>query len=212
MRATDAPTVTRDAVSRVVTSPPAFGTAPSTGPKVSAATFAEAEKLMQVKLTAGSARRRCRTGRSRWRRCSSGAPGRAAWRSSRRWHRRRAGSRVAARRHRRAGARSLRAQPRRAAARCPQRDVDIAFAPLTRCRAGWRARALSSERLTRIYLDRLERHQPALLCSITIVRDRRWPRRAAPTREIARGHYRGPLHGIPWGAKDLVDTAGIATT
>ena len=66
--------------------------------------------------------------------------------------------------------------------------------------------------MTRLYLDRLERHQPTLLCSITITRDEALAQARRADAELQRGHHRGPLHGIPWGAKDLVDTAGIATT
>jgi len=73
-------------------------------------------------------------------------------------------------------------------------------------------RQLTSERLTRIYLDRLQRFDPKLRCVITLTRDLALAQAQAADREIAAGHYRGPLHGIPWGAKDLLDTAGIATT
>ncbi len=73
-------------------------------------------------------------------------------------------------------------------------------------------RKLTSERLTRIYLDRLDRFDPKLRCVITLTRELALTAGAKADEEIAAGKYRGPLHGIPWGAKDLLDTAGIATT
>src|SRR4029077_5400830 len=73
-------------------------------------------------------------------------------------------------------------------------------------------RKLTSERLTRIYLDRLEKVDPKMRCVITVTRDLALAQAKKADQEIAAGKYRGPLHGIPWGAKDLLDTAGIATT
>ena len=75
-----------------------------------------------------------------------------------------------------------------------------------------RAAALTSERLTQIYLDRLARFDPKLHCVITLTRDHALAQARQADTEIAAGHYRGPLHGIPWGAKDLLDTANIPTT
>jgi Asp-tRNA(Asn)/Glu-tRNA(Gln) amidotransferase A subunit family amidase len=94
----------------------------------------------------------------------------------------------------------------------PTRDEDIAFAPLTRLSRWIEGRKLTSERLTRLYLDRLERIDPKLRCVITLTRDLALAQAKKADEEIRAGHYRGPLHGIPWGAKDLVDTAGIPTT
>ena len=74
------------------------------------------------------------------------------------------------------------------------------------------SKALTSERLTQIYLDRLERFDPKLHCVITLTRDHALSQARQADTEIAAGHYRGPLHGIPWGAKDLLDTANIPTT
>jgi len=94
----------------------------------------------------------------------------------------------------------------------PARDEDIAFASV-RDQSRWiESRALTSERLTRIYLERLERFQPKINATITLTRDLALEQARRADAEIAAGRYRGPLHGIPWGAKDLVDTAGIATT
>ncbi len=96
--------------------------------------------------------------------------------------------------------------------RLPSRDVDIAFAPLTHLSAWIRDRRLTSERLTRIYLDRLERADPALHCVVTLMREEALAQARIADQEIADGRYRGPLHGIPWGAKDLLDTRGVRTT
>jgi Asp-tRNA(Asn)/Glu-tRNA(Gln) amidotransferase A subunit family amidase len=92
------------------------------------------------------------------------------------------------------------------------RDEDIAFARLPALSRWIESRALTSERLTRIYLERLERFQPKINCTITLTRDLALEQAKRADAEIAAGRYRGPLHGIPWGAKDLVDTAGIPTT
>ena len=80
-------------------------------------------------------------------------------------------------------------------------------------RAGSSRAQLTSERLTRIYLERIERFEPeAHAASSRSPATWRSRRRAQADAEIAAGQYRGPLHGIPYGAKDLLDTAGIATT
>ena len=94
----------------------------------------------------------------------------------------------------------------------PANDRDLAFAPLTQLSRWIEMRQLTSERLTRLYLDRLERFDSKLRCVITLTRDLALAQAKQADLEIAAGKYRGPLHGIPWGAKDLVDTAGIATT
>jgi Asp-tRNA(Asn)/Glu-tRNA(Gln) amidotransferase A subunit family amidase len=94
----------------------------------------------------------------------------------------------------------------------PSRDEDIAFAPLTQLARWVEKRQLSSERLTHIYLDRLERFNPKLRCVITLTRESALAQAKKADQEIAAGKYRGPLHGIPWGGKDLLDTAGIPTT
>jgi Asp-tRNA(Asn)/Glu-tRNA(Gln) amidotransferase A subunit family amidase len=94
----------------------------------------------------------------------------------------------------------------------PPRDEDIAFAAVTQLSRWIESRQLTSERLTHIYLERLERFNPRLLCAITITRDLALRQAKQADEEIAQGNYRGPLHGIPWGGKDLLDTAGIPTT
>lgn len=75
-----------------------------------------------------------------------------------------------------------------------------------------RARTLSPVRLTELALDRLERHGPRLNAVVTLMRDSALREARAAEAEIARGRYRGPLHGIPYGAKDLVATKGVPTT
>jgi Asp-tRNA(Asn)/Glu-tRNA(Gln) amidotransferase A subunit family amidase len=74
------------------------------------------------------------------------------------------------------------------------------------------SRKLTSERLTNIYLERLQQYDPKLRCVITLTKDLALQQAKQADQQIAAGKYRGPLHGIPWGAKDLLDTAGIPTT
>jgi len=94
----------------------------------------------------------------------------------------------------------------------PSRDEDIAFASLAQLSQWIEHRKLTSERLTTIYLNRLEHFDLKLHCVITLTRDLALRQAKQADAEIAGGHYRGPLHGIPWGGKDLLDTAGIPTT
>jgi Asp-tRNA(Asn)/Glu-tRNA(Gln) amidotransferase A subunit family amidase len=94
----------------------------------------------------------------------------------------------------------------------PARDEAIAFAPVTHLSRWIEKRQLTSERLTQIYLARLKRFDPQLRCVITPTSDLALEQAKKADREIAAGKYRGPLHGIPWGGKDLLDTKGIATT
>jgi Asp-tRNA(Asn)/Glu-tRNA(Gln) amidotransferase A subunit family amidase len=94
----------------------------------------------------------------------------------------------------------------------PAGDADIAFASVAQLSQWIETRQLSSERLTQIYLKRLERFDQKLRCVITPTRKLALEQAKRADAEIAAGKYRGPLHGIPWGAKDLLDTAGIPTT
>src|SRR5213075_1040099 len=94
----------------------------------------------------------------------------------------------------------------------PAKDEDIAFAPVTKLSRWIEKRQLTSTRLTQIYLKRLEEFDPKLRCVITLTRELALAQAKKADEEIAAGHYRGPLHGIPWGGKDLLDTAGIPTT
>ena len=98
------------------------------------------------------------------------------------------------------------------AAPLPSNDSDLAFAPVAQLSRWIESRMLTSERLTEIYLRRLERFDAKLHCVITLTREHALAQARQADAEIAAGHYRGPLHGIPWGAKDLLDTANIRTT
>jgi len=191
--------------------PPTFGTAPPVGPDVLPSTFAEAEKLMQV--TMSEAQRQMAA---------------QSWSTS-----------MAGMLERRTGPHKVMLEPELAPATqwnpvlpgmqagpklarivrskleavpLPSRDEDIAFAPVTQLSRWIEARQLSSERLTRIYLARIERLDPKLRAVITVTHDHAIARAKDADREIRAGKYRGPLHGIPYGVKDLLDTAGIATT
>jgi Asp-tRNA(Asn)/Glu-tRNA(Gln) amidotransferase A subunit family amidase len=191
--------------------PPAFGTAPPVGPEVSAVTFVEAEKLVRVSLTPAEQRQAAQN-----------------WRQA-----------MAPLYERRTGPRKVALEPTLAPATqwnpmlpgmppppqhdhfvpapatfvpLPKADDDIAFANVSQLSRWIHARQLTSERLTGIYLDRLQRFNPILRCVITLTKDSALAQAKQADREIAAGHYRGPLHGIPWGAKDLLDTANIPTT
>jgi Asp-tRNA(Asn)/Glu-tRNA(Gln) amidotransferase A subunit family amidase len=94
----------------------------------------------------------------------------------------------------------------------PPTDADIAFAPVTKLSRWIEKRALTSERLTTIYLDRISRFDPKLRSIITLTKEHALDQAKRADAEIGAGKYRGPLHGVPWGVKDLVDTEGIATT
>lgn len=90
--------------------------------------------------------------------------------------------------------------------------ADLAFWPVTALGPLLRSRQISSTDLTKMYLDRLKTYGPRLNCVITLTENLALAQAAAADAEIRRGNYRGPLHGIPWGAKDLFATKGIATT
>ena len=192
-------------------SPSAFGTGPAVGPEVTVSTFAEAEKLVQVPMS--NAER---------------VMAAASWRKT-----------MAGLYERRTGPRKLALEPTLAPASrwdpvlpgqkaLPQRDrftrsdadpgplpangEDLAFASVTRLSRWIETRKLSSQRLTNLYLERLQRFNPKLRCVITVTRELAIAQAKQADEEIAAGKYRGPLHGIPWGTKDLLDTAGIPTT
>ncbi len=88
----------------------------------------------------------------------------------------------------------------------------LAYAPLTELADVVRRKQVTSVQLTTMYLDRLTRLDPQLLCATTITRERALTRARAADAEIAAGRYKGPLHGIPWGAKDLLAVKGHPTT
>ena len=89
---------------------------------------------------------------------------------------------------------------------------ELAFLPLTQLAELVRTRQVSSEQLTTMYLDRLERYNPKLLFVVNLTRDLAMKQARRADQEIALGKYRGPLHGIPWGAKDLLATRDYPTT
>ncbi len=94
---------------------------------------------------------------------------------------------------------------------CPADEADIAFAPLTHLAAWVARRDLSSRRLTEIYLRRIATLNPDLLCWAAVTPERALAQADAADQRLAAGTHLGPLHGIPYGLKDLFDTAGIAT-
>ena len=89
---------------------------------------------------------------------------------------------------------------------------DVAFYTVTQLAELVRSKAISPVELARMYLDRLKRFGPKLFCTITLTEDLAMEQARRAEQEIKSGHYRGPLHGIPWGAKDLFATKGIPTT
>ena len=209
---TAAPTPRPTPPSPAAGTPPAFGTAPPVGPEVTAATLAEAEKLVRVEMTAAERAQAA----GNWSRAMAGVmerrtgPRKVAIEDSvapaSRWDPMIPG--VAAGPKQDRFVRS--ASP--AAAALSKRDEDIAFAPVSSLSRWIESRALTSERLTSIYLDRITRFDPKLRCVITPTRDLALEQARRADAEIAAGRYRGPLHGIPWGTKDLLDTKGIRTT
>lgn len=189
--------------------PPVFGSTPGSGSAVTAATFAAGEKLVQVELTASERAQAARSWRSnlgslyerrtgprkvpldadlapgsQWRPFGEGSVG--------------------------AGGSVLRSNLDPGP--LPDREPDLAFAPVWKLSRWIERRELTSERLTRLYLERLARYGGQLRCVITATPELALQQAQAADREIAAGRYLGPLHGIPWGAKDLLDTAGIRTT
>lgn len=89
---------------------------------------------------------------------------------------------------------------------------DLAFASVPELATLIRSRRVSPVELTKMYLARLKRYGPRLNCVVTLTEDLALAQAAEAEKELKRGKYRGPLHGIPWGAKDLFATKGIRTT
>jgi Asp-tRNA(Asn)/Glu-tRNA(Gln) amidotransferase A subunit family amidase len=94
----------------------------------------------------------------------------------------------------------------------PEDLEELAFQPVTQLAQLVRTRKVSSVALTKMYLERLKRFDPALHCVITVTEERALAQAKRADREIAEGRYRSPLHGIPWGAKDLLAVRGYPTT
>jgi len=99
-----------------------------------------------------------------------------------------------------------------AAAARPANLESLAFASVAELGDLLRRRVITSRELTDMYLARLERLDAKLKCVVTLTTDRARAQADAADREIAAGKYRGPLHGIPWGAKDLLAAKGYRTT
>jgi Asp-tRNA(Asn)/Glu-tRNA(Gln) amidotransferase A subunit family amidase len=94
----------------------------------------------------------------------------------------------------------------------PSTEEDLAFASVVTLSHLIRQRRISSRELTQFYLARLKKYDPTLLCVISLTEEVAMKQAAQADEELARGHYRGPLHGIPWGAKDLIAYPGYPTT
>jgi Asp-tRNA(Asn)/Glu-tRNA(Gln) amidotransferase A subunit family amidase len=94
----------------------------------------------------------------------------------------------------------------------PSSDEAIAYAPVSKLSRWIERKQLTSEKLTQIYLTRIEKFDPKLRCVITVPKEHALAQAKKADAEIAAGKYRGALHGIPYGVKDLLDTAGIRTT
>ena len=94
----------------------------------------------------------------------------------------------------------------------PENLEDVAFWPVTDLSQLIETRQVTATELTRMYITRIKRHDPVLRCVITLTEERALNQATAADEEIARGRYRGLLHGIPWGAKDLLAVEGYRTT
>src|SRR5229473_1577584 len=99
-----------------------------------------------------------------------------------------------------------------AAGTAPKNLEDVAFYSVRQLAELVRTKKVSSVDLTAMYLERLKRYDPTLKFVITLTSDRAMAQAKDADREIAAGKYRGPLHGLPWGAKDLLAVKGYRTT
>jgi Asp-tRNA(Asn)/Glu-tRNA(Gln) amidotransferase A subunit family amidase len=102
--------------------------------------------------------------------------------------------------------------PRRLLPERPATNADLAFLGVVELGELIRARRVTSTELTRVYLDRLRRFNPALRCVVNLTEERAFRKAAEADRAIAAGKYLGPLHGIPYGVKDLLSVPGYPTT
>ncbi|MFQ5651975.1 MAG: amidase [bacterium] len=98
------------------------------------------------------------------------------------------------------------------AVKAPSQLEQVAFWPVMRLAELLRTRQVSSLELTKMYLGRLEKYDPVLECVVTLTEELALRQAKRADEEIAAGTYRGPLHGIPWGAKDLLAARGYKTT
>lgn len=99
-----------------------------------------------------------------------------------------------------------------AALQRPDAAETLAFLPVSKLATLLRTRQISSTELTKLYLERLRQADPVLHCVVTYTEDLALRQAKQADREIAAGRYRGPLHGVPWGAKDLIAYPGYKTT
>lgn len=97
-------------------------------------------------------------------------------------------------------------------AQFPTEPVDIAFASISVLGGMLRSGEISSVKLTELFLKRLEEHGPTLNCIVTLTSELAMRQAKRADEELAAGKDRGPLHGIPWGAKDLIAVEGYKTT
>ena len=102
--------------------------------------------------------------------------------------------------------------PSTAASGAPKNLEDLAFASARELEELIRTRKISSVALTEMYLARLKRYDPTLKFAVTLTEERAMAQAKKADAEIAAGKYRGPLHGLPWGAKDLLAVKGYRTT
>ena len=89
---------------------------------------------------------------------------------------------------------------------------ELAFLPVTELSEMMRLRRITATQLTRMYIARIRKYDPALKCVVTLMEERAMAQARTADAEMSRGKYRGPLHGIPWGAKDLLAVRGHKTT
>jgi Asp-tRNA(Asn)/Glu-tRNA(Gln) amidotransferase A subunit family amidase len=94
----------------------------------------------------------------------------------------------------------------------PRTDEDLAFLPVTHLAPLLKKCEVKSLDLAKLCLERLKTYDPVLHCVVTLTEDLALEQAARADREIAAGRYRGPLHGVPWGAKDLLAVKGYRTT
>jgi len=190
--------------------PPAFGTGQGMGPQVAPSTFTEAQKLMQIELSKAQLEQAAsswrsnvsfmyerRTGPRKVELPASVAPYST-------WNPALPGIQV--------GPKENRFVRSNNAPTLPKSDESIAYSPVTHLSHWIETKQLTSTHLTQIYLERIEKYNPKLRCVITLTKELALQQAKQADDEIAAGKYRGPLHGIPWGGKDLLDTAGIPTT
>ena len=100
----------------------------------------------------------------------------------------------------------------KSAARAPKNLEDLAFASVRELAELVRTKKVSSVELTEMYLGRLKKYDPLLKFTVTLTEERALAQAKKADSELAAGKYRGPLHGLPWGAKDLLATKGYRTT